>query len=189
MMNFRYIIKILFLCLLFSCSLFGGELRDKSLTEIKNNFSSDVKISEFKLILDEDLKKAAEKEVRLRFIAKFVYYYEISQNDSVIGYALLDNVSGKVKPITFLVIFNRDFQIIESTVIKYREQYGGEIRNKDWLNQFSGKDINSDFNLNSGIDGISGATISARGISKGIQRAVFIITNLRKYENNIFKTV
>ena len=40
-------------------------------------------------------------------------------------------------PITYLVIFNMDQEIIYSKIIKYREAYGGEVSGEKWLAQFN----------------------------------------------------
>jgi Na+-translocating ferredoxin:NAD+ oxidoreductase RnfG subunit len=63
-----------------------------------------------------------------------------------------------------------DGRIINSEVIKYREAYGGEVGNKNWLAQFIHFSDTSDFKLGKNIDGISGATISVNSLSKGIQK-------------------
>jgi Na+-translocating ferredoxin:NAD+ oxidoreductase RnfG subunit len=82
----------------------------------------------------------------------------------------MDNVLGKSMPITFLVILNNEGSILATEVIKYREAYGGEVGNKNWLAQFTHFSDTSDFKLGKNIDGISGATISVNSLSKGIQK-------------------
>ena len=55
-------------------------------------------------------------------------------------------------------------------MIKYREAYGGEVGNKGWLRQFINLNNNSGYNIGKDIDGISGATISVKSMSSGIQK-------------------
>ena len=73
-------------------------------------------------------------------------------------------------PITFMVILNIDGEIINANVMKYREAYGSEVDNSAWLQQFINFNKNSDYNIGKDIDGISGATISVKSMSKGIQK-------------------
>ena len=82
----------------------------------------------------------------------------------------MDNVIGKSMPITFLVILNNEGAILASKVIKYREAYGGEVGNKNWLSQFNKLTNSSEYIVGENIDGISGATISVNSLSKGIQK-------------------
>ena len=73
-------------------------------------------------------------------------------------------------PITYMVILNIEGNIINSNVIKYREAYGSEVGNKGWLKQFINFNNNSDYDIGKNIDGISGATISVKSMSKGMQK-------------------
>ena len=122
------------------------------------------------LTLDKQIKKKVEDHVKQKFYRDKLYYWTISQADSTIAYALLDNVIGKSMPITFMVIVNIDGDIISANVIKYREAYGSEVGNKGWLQQFITLNNNSVYNIGKEIDGISGATISVKSMSKGIQK-------------------
>ena len=92
--------------------------------------------------------------------------------------AILDNVLGKSLPITYLTCFNMDGQLINAHIVKYREDYGYEVGNKRWLNQFIGLDVNSDFIIGKNIDGISGATISVNSVTRGINRSAIIVEYL-----------
>ena len=122
------------------------------------------------LKLDAKLKKLVQNKVKQRFYRDELYYWNISNNDTTIAYALMDNVLGKSMPITFLVILNNEGDILASEVIKYREAYGSEVGNKNWLAQFTHFNDTTDFKIGKNIDGISGATISVNSLSKGIQK-------------------
>ena len=122
------------------------------------------------LKLDKQIKKEVENQVKQKFYRDKLYYWTILQGDTTIAYAFLDNVIGKSMPITFMVILNIDGDIINANVIKYREAYGSEVGNKGWLRQFLNLNNNSGYNIGKEIDGISGATISVKSMSKGIQK-------------------
>ena len=118
------------------------------------------------LKLDKQVKKEVENQVKQKFYKDKLYYWTITKGDSTMAYAFLDNVIGKSMPITFLVILNINGNIINTNVIKYREAYGGEVGNKGWLRQFFNRDNNSSYNIGKDINGISGATISVKSMSK-----------------------
>ena len=120
--------------------------------------------------LDEQIKNKVENIVKQRFYKDKLYYWTITEGDSTKAYAFLDNVIGKSMPITFMVILNLDGEIANVNVIKYREAYGSEIGSKSWLQQFINFNNNSDYNIGKDIDGISGATISVKSISKGMKK-------------------
>lgn len=181
-MNYFKISFILFI--LHIGSVFAGEIREKTKKIIIEKFSDDIEIKTYKLELDKELKKNSEKFARQRFYSKFVYYYEIKKDDKNIAYAILDNVKGKVKPITFLIVFNNNLSINAVEIIKYREEHGGAIENKEWLMQFNNKSLQTKLVLNNNIDGISGATISVKAIIKGVKRLLYLINNLGKDERN-----
>jgi Na+-translocating ferredoxin:NAD+ oxidoreductase RnfG subunit len=151
--------------------LFGGSpIRDTAEKYIISQFDVDVSINMHTFKLGTKLKAFVQNKVKQRFYRDELYYWTISNNDTTIAYALMDNVLGKSMPITFLVIMGIDGRIINLDVIKYREAYGGEVDNKNWLAQFTNSTDTSQFTVGKNIDGISGATISVNSLSKGIQK-------------------
>jgi len=148
----------------------GSPIRDATEKYIISQFDVDVSINMHTLKLDTELKALVQNKVKQRFYRDELYYWTISNNDTTIAYALMDNVLGKSMPITFLVILNNGGSILATEIIKYREAYGGEVGNKNWLAQFTHFSDTSDFKLGKNIDGISGATISVNSLSKGIQK-------------------
>ena len=81
-------------------------------------------------------------------------------------------------PITFLIIFNENQEVIHSSIIKYREAYGGEISGKNWLNQFLYMKKDSLFKYGREIDGISGATLSVKSFTKGISKLSLLLPHI-----------
>jgi len=162
---------ITFYFILIGGILFGGSpIRDAAEKYIISQFDVDVSISMHILKLDSELKALVENRVKQRFYRDELYYWNISNNDTTIAYALMDNVLGKSMPITFLVILNNEGSILAAEIIKYREAYGSDVGNKNWLAQFAYFNDTTDFKVGGNIDGISGATISVNSLSKGIQK-------------------
>lgn len=96
------------------------------------------------------------------------------------GYALIDNEMGKHRPMTFAVHIGPDGAVRESALMVYREDVGGQVREKPFMRQFVGKRPGDPIRLGAGIDGISGATISSRAICVGVQRSIWIVDRFRR---------
>ena len=159
--------------------LMAGPIKENSEKHIMSQFSQDVTISMNTLKLNKKNKTSVQNQVKQAFFRNELYYWKISQNDTIIAYAFLDNVKGKSMPITFMVILNTDGTIINTNVIKYREPYGGEVSNNRWLEQFNEKNEKSNYDVGKTIDGITGATISVNSLSKGIKKIVLLYSQVK----------
>ena len=157
--------------------LIGG-IREDAEELIFSTYGEDIQVDFKKWNPPQEIKIYSEKKARSRFMFDHVYIWKISESNSLVGVAILDNVLGKSLPITYLTCFNMDGQLINAHIVKYREDYGYEVGNKRWLNQFIGLGINSDFIIGKNIDGISGATISVNSVTRGINRSSIIVEYL-----------
>ncbi|HEC18995.1 MAG TPA: FMN-binding protein [Gammaproteobacteria bacterium] len=94
---------------------------------------------------------------------------------------------GKEKPITVGLIVKRDAQgnsRLESIrVLEYRESRGDEVRQAFFRDQFSGATLTADQQLDRPIDGISGATLSVRALTKLARLALFLDQQLDSAKN------
>ena len=148
----------------------ASDIREQCENFIAHTMGSDASTHFDKIELQESTRQSIERICGQQFSAKHIYMWRITRADTLAGFALLDNVSGKMMPITFLVIFDHRNTIISSTVIKYRESHGHEVTNSAWLAQFKGKKAHSPIQIGNDIDAISGATISANSLTKGIRK-------------------
>ena len=83
-------------------------------------------------------------------------YYELTTNDSIIGYMCLQQAPSKHDMFDFLAIYSSDMKLLIQ-ILAYRENYGGEIANKRWLKQFLTRPTEK-------VQAISGATISVESM-------------------------
>jgi Na+-translocating ferredoxin:NAD+ oxidoreductase RnfG subunit len=96
--------------------------------------------------------------------------YKVQQgNSSPFAYVLFAEAPSKVDTFIYLVVFNSDAAIEKVAVLLYRENYGGEIASNRFLRQFEGKSNGINMEYNKEIDGISGATLSVRSISRALK--------------------
>jgi len=94
--------------------------------------------------------------------------FEIKISDTLLGYAYVSKAQSKTDYFDYLILFDKDFIIVKSKVLIYREDYGGEIGSKRWLKQFIGKSQNNILNYRDNIAAISGATISVRSMTNAV---------------------
>ena len=74
----------------------------------------------------------------------------------------MGNAPSKTDLFDYLVLLDKDQIVLKTKIIAYREDYGGEIGSKRWLQQFNGKKSTDDLRYGDNIAVISGATISVR---------------------------
>ena len=151
---------------------------EKTESEIKEYFPNALSIKWKMHKIQKSTAKNIQNVAKQKFFRKEVNTWMIVDSDSSKYYAILDNVKGKSLPITFLTIFNSDLNLEHSSIIKYREAYGGEVGSRSGLDQFSAYNDTSDYSVGSSISGISGATISVHSVSKGIRKLSMLIDEI-----------
>ena len=161
----------------------ASEIKDKTVEVIKAYYQDqEIEINNKKFPISKKIKKKIQNQVKQKFYRNQIYYWTIKLNETT-HYALLDNTLGKTMPITFLVMFNDKQEVIHSSIIKYREGYGGEISGTAWLKQFVGMKQDSLFKFGREIDGITGATISVKSFTKGISKLSLLLPHVINYDN------
>jgi Na+-translocating ferredoxin:NAD+ oxidoreductase RnfG subunit len=110
----------------------------------------------------KSIKKASKTRVRHNTINAF----KSEEGD----WFILDQVIGKHEFIDVAVGIDRDGKIKGIEILEYRETYGYEIANPKWRAQFTGRDAAERLKLDRQIKNISGATLSCRHITDGINR-------------------
>jgi transcriptional regulator of nitric oxide reductase len=94
------------------------------------------------------------------------------------GWAFIDNVKGKSRPITYLVCFDREAKILDIEILEYRESHGGEVAADMFRAQFRGKSDADRLLVGRDIRNISGATISVRSVTKGTKALAALARHL-----------
>jgi electron transport complex protein RnfG len=90
--------------------------------------------------------------------------------DVLQGWLIVDQVLGKSEFITYALALDARGAVISVDVLDYRESHGGEIRLAGWRRQFAGKTAADAAALPGQIKNISGATLSCRHLTDGVQR-------------------
>ena len=109
--------------------------------------------------------------------------FKIISNQKMIGYAYVDKALSKTDEFVYLILLDLNLIIKSTKVLVYREDYGGEIGSRRWLNQFKGKSYQDKLKYEKNIIAISGATISARAMTRAVNAFLKNIIILK--ENNL----
>ncbi|MBQ0724809.1 MAG: FMN-binding protein [Cycloclasticus sp.] len=83
------------------------------------------------------------------------------------------NEIGKEKPITVGVVIEQS-KIKQLSVLAFRESRGWEVKHDFFTRQFNDVTISDELQLNQTIDGISGATLSVRALTKIARIALYL---------------
>ena len=117
---------------------------------------------------------AIEKRSGQKVRAKGEQVWRAEADGRLLGFFIVDYVIGKHEVIDYSVALALDGRVKHVEILEYRESYGGEVANHDWLAQFTGKSGDDGLKPDSDIRIISGATLSSRHITEGVKRVLAI---------------
>lgn len=183
MVNKKLLIAI-FISLIAFMTTSGNGIQERSENFIIESCGADINFDFKKFTISADLKKNIERECEQKFFQDDVIYWKIEDDDALKYIAIIDNVYGKTLPITFLVIFNLDGSIHNSTIVKYREEHGGAVSGENWLSQFKGKNKTYSFDVGEDVQAISGATISVNSVTRGIKKLTILFSEILDYNEH-----
>lgn len=119
---------------------------------------------------DVTLTKAQQKSIRkaskVRVRDDLIRAWRSEDGD----WLILDQVIGKHENIDIAVGIDAKGEVTGIEILEYRETYGYEVANPLWRAQFTGRDSSEHLKLDKQIRNISGATLSCRHITDGINR-------------------
>lgn len=169
MITFRIIVTLLFTALLLTAS--HGVLansvyqsNDEFISQALNTPTPKAKV----YWLQDDDKQVIEQILAHRYNKMRVRYWQ--QADETVW--ILDEI-GKESPIT-VGIHIKQQAIAKTKVLVYRESRGDEVRHDFFTNQFTQATLNADHQLDRHIDGITGATLSVRALTKLSRIALYL---------------
>ena len=122
-----------------------------------------------------ELKKRLEEALGRRMEEKrYIFIIGMKQGKHT-AYAVVLNVIGKERPITFMIVVNPDGAVRAVEVLVYRESQGSEIRDPRFMRQFQGKTARSQLRAGHDIDVITGATLSSRSAAYAVKKALALV--------------
>ena len=104
--------------------------------------------------------------------------FTILSDGQILGWALVLDEMGKIKPITFLVGVDIQGKVLAVYVLEYRDMFGSEIKRRSFLRQFQGKSLNNLLTVGRDIDAVTGATISSQAATTAVSKSLKLIEEL-----------
>ena len=104
--------------------------------------------------------------------------FTVRKAENLLGYAVVVEEIGKHRPITFVVGVRPDGSVQDVALMVYREPYGGEVRYPRFLAQYRSKDLTAPLLPFRDIRNITGATLSAEAVGRGVRKALALLSAL-----------
>lgn len=112
--------------------------------------------------------KGLDLSLRRGKTPRHYFRYEAWRGTELLGFAVVDEVMGKARPITYMLATDRGPKVLGIELLAYRESHGGEIERAAFRDQFKDRDPGDVLRLGGDIRNITGATISCRAITDGV---------------------
>ncbi|MBI3621148.1 MAG: FAD:protein FMN transferase [Nitrospirae bacterium] len=132
-------------------------------------------VREESVTLTDQQKQAVEQLIDTRIKEERYTVWHASRDGGSIGTAVQVEVTGKERPITFLIAVSPERAVLGIEVLIYRESQGHEIRSGRFMKQFAGKTLAAPLKLGKDIDAISGATLSSRATTYAAKKALGLV--------------
>ena len=165
--------KILFTLFTFSILLYAkGSISIEEVLQV--NFMQDIKVEKKSLILSKEEAKQIQDTAKVKLNSKIIRLYHVTQNDKIIGYAVLLKKRIRTKNAAVLYMIDSDKKIKAIEILSFSEPQEYKP-NKAWQKVFDGKSGDDMLISGKDIPTISGATMSADALSKAARLALAII--------------
>ncbi len=121
--------------------------------------------------LTEDQKKRVEGLARARLDSKLVTLYMGKRGQKLLGYAMIDVHTVRTLPEAVMVVLSPEGRVNSTLILAFYEplEY---LPNERWRKQFEERSLTPDLRVGGGIAGITGATLTARGVTDAVRRAL-----------------
>lgn len=106
--------------------------------------------------------------------------FTVFAHDKIMGWSVVLEEMGKIKPITFLVGIDDQGKILRVYVLEYRDLFGSEIKRRSFLRQFQGKSLKDYLVVGRDIDAVTSATISSHAAASAARNSLTVIEEMRK---------
>jgi len=137
-------------------------------------FPENDRIEERVVILTDAQKAEVEQRARAPLDTQLWTIHVGWKAGAVQGYAVIDSHIVRTLPETFMVVVDPDGKLRRVDVLAFHEppEY---LPTERWIGQFDGRALDGDLKLGAGIQGITGATLSAQAMTAGVRRALALV--------------
>ncbi len=137
---------------------------------IRAAFSGADKIVKKKVWINDVQRRKISNICKQLIEDKRVNYFVGYKGGKPMGFATIETVKNRSFPITYMTVLNEDGSVQDVKVLDYQGPRGNfSVLNDSWLDQYDGKNADSDF---SNPIKVVGARIAIRTINNGVYKAV-----------------
>jgi hypothetical protein len=121
--------------------------------------------------LTDDQKRQVESLARARLESKLVTLYIGKRGQKPLGYAMIDVHTVRTLPEAVMVVLSPEGLVASTLILAFYEplEY---LPNQRWLKQFNQTRLTPDLRVGGGIAGITGATLTVRGVTDAVRKAL-----------------
>jgi hypothetical protein len=122
-------------------------------------------------ILTDEQKAAVEKLARAPLESQLWTVYVGWHGSELLGYAAIDTHIVRTLPETLMVVLSPAGEVQRVEILAFYEppEYAPSAR---WARQFTGRELDDDLKLGGAVQGITGATLTARGMMAAVRRVL-----------------
>jgi Na+-translocating ferredoxin:NAD+ oxidoreductase RnfG subunit len=101
--------------------------------------------------------------------------FTVFSDKKILGWAVILDEIGKIRPITFLVGIDIQGRILGVRILEYRDIFGSEIKRRSFLRQFQGKSSKDSIIVGRDINAVTSATISSNAAASAVKKSLKVI--------------
>lgn len=131
------------------------------------------------IVLDSADRAEIAKYSKSPFADDTLRLYVCRKGKDTAGYGIVDDVRGKSRDITYMVVLKPGGTVASVEILVYRESHGGEVATSAFREQFVGKKPGDPMSAGRDIRTISGATISSRSVTAGVAKLLAAFDRVR----------
>lgn len=124
-------------------------------------------------VLTDDQAKQIEKLARARLDSRMVTVHVGKQQGKVLGYAVIDIHVVRTQPEAVMVVLSPDGHVESALILAFHEPLD-YLPSGRWMRQFAQRTLTTDLAVGQGIAAITGATLSANGVTESTRRALAV---------------
>ena len=135
------------------------------------------RVEERAFILTDAQKDDVERRARAKLETQLWTVHVGWKGGEIQGYAIIDSHNVRTLPETFMVVIDPKGTLRRVDVLAFHEppEY---LPTERWIGQFPGRKLDDDLKLGAGIQGVTGATLSAQAMTSGVRRALALFAVL-----------
>ncbi len=137
-------------------------------------FPASDRVEDRVVILSDEQKREIERRARAPLESQLWTIHVGWKGEQITGYAVIDSHIVRTLPETFMVVIDPKGSLVRVEVLAFHEppEY---LPTERWIGQFNGRALDDDLKLGAGIQGITGATLSAQAMTAGVRRALALV--------------